>query len=184
MQVTATEIPDVLRIDLRVHEDARGRFVRAFDVDACAAAGMGGSFVQENVTTSGEGVLRGLHFQQRAPQGKLVGVVMGAVFDVAVDLRVDSPTFGRWVGVGLDADQPAQVWVPPGFAHGFCVLRAPAVVVYRTTTAHDPDDQFGVRWDDPDLAISWPLEAPILSDRDRCLPTFAELRSSGLNVGE
>jgi dTDP-4-dehydrorhamnose 3,5-epimerase len=165
----------VLKIELEAHTDARGRFVRVFDAPVYAAAGIPVDFAQDNVSVSGPSVLRGLHFQHRHPQGKLLGVLEGTIYDVAVDLRVGSPGFGQWVGVMLDAAKPSQVWVPPGFAHGFCVVRAPAVVHYRCTTAYDPDDQHGVRWDDPDLDIDWPVEAPVISPRDALLPRLAEL---------
>jgi dTDP-4-dehydrorhamnose 3,5-epimerase len=180
MQVICTEIPDVKRLSLSAFEDKRGRFLRVFDAGVYAELGLGGPFVQENVSTSGPRVLRGLHFQREAPQGKLVSVLAGAVADVAVDLRIASPTFGRWVRVDLDARVPEQVWVPPGFAHGFCVLRAPAIVMYRTTTAYDPDDQWGLSWNDPDLGIEWPLLETVLSARDRALPTLAQIKNQGL----
>jgi dTDP-4-dehydrorhamnose 3,5-epimerase len=179
MRVIPTAIPDVLRIELSSHDDVRGRFLRVFDAVAYAGHGIAGPFEQENVSTSGPDVLRGLHFQRDQPQGKLLTVVAGAIMDVAVDLRPESGAFGRWVSVELTAEQPAQVWVPPGFAHGFCVVRAPAVVVYRTTAAHDPEDQWGIRWDDPDLAIPWPVRAPVLSPRDQALPTLMDLKSGG-----
>ena len=175
MRVTQTSLPGVLKIELQAHTDARGRFVRVFDAPVYAAAGIPVDFAQDNVSVSGSGVLRGLHFQRRAPQGKLLGVLEGTIYDVAVDLRADSPGFGRWVGVMLDAAEPGQLWVPPGFAHGFCVVRAPAVVHYRCTTAYDPDDQQGVAWDDPDLGIDWPVEVPVVSPRDALLPRLAEL---------
>jgi dTDP-4-dehydrorhamnose 3,5-epimerase len=120
-------------------------------------------------------VLRGLHFQRVNPQGKLLTVLTGAVWDVAVDIRPDSPTRGEWVGVELSAETGQQIWVPPGFAHGFCVVRAPVVVQYFCTTRYDPEAQGGIRWDDPDLGITWPVDNPHLSDRDRSLSSLAEV---------
>jgi len=183
MKVVQTSIPGVLRLDLQAHEDARGHFVRVFDAPVYASAGIPVDFAQDNVSVSGEGVLRGLHYQRAQPQGKLLGVLHGAIFDVAVDLRRASPTFGQWVGLRLDATAPAQVWVPPGFAHGFCVLRAPAVVHYRCTTPYDPDDQQGVRWNDPALGIDWPVEAPVVSERDAALPRLGDVPESLLFLG-
>ncbi len=175
MKVTQTSISGVLRIELTAHTDRRGDFIRVFDAPAYAAAGIPVDFAQDNVSVSQKGVLRGLHYQHQQPQGKLLGVLHGAIYDVAVDLRQSSSTFGRWIGMHLDADSPAQVWVPPGFAHGFCVVRAPAVVHYRCTTPYDPDDQQGVHYDDPDLGIEWPVEGPVLSDRDALLPRLSTL---------
>jgi len=170
----------VLEITLDLHTDARGRFVRVFDAPVYAASDIPVDFAQDNVSVSGPGVIRGLHYQHTQPQGKLLGVLEGAIYDVAVDLRADSPEFGRWVGITLEADSPSQVWVPPGFAHGFCVIRAPAVVHYRCTTPYDPDDQLGIRWDDPDLGIDWPVSAPVLSDRDRVLPLLRDVPTNRL----
>lgn len=175
MRVVQTSLPGVLRLELEAHTDARGRFVRVFDRSHYAAAGLPVDFAQDNVSVSGPGVLRGLHYQRRLPQGKLLGVLEGAIYDVAVDLRRDSPDFGKWVGVELDARKPAQIWVPEGFAHGFCVIRAPAVVHYRCTTDYDPEDQRGVRWNDPDLGIAWPVSDPLLSPRDDALPHLGEI---------
>jgi dTDP-4-dehydrorhamnose 3,5-epimerase len=140
-----------------------------------AEEGIPTSFAQDNVSVSSEGVLRGLHYQRAHPQGKLVGVHAGAILDVVVDLRQASPQFGQWVGITLDSEAPEQLWVPPGFAHGFCVLRAPAVVHYRCTTPYDPEDQCGVRWNDPELGIDWPVSSPVLSERDGALPLLHEV---------
>ena len=169
LQIIPTRIPDVKIIETEVFEDHRGVFVRHWDETAWLEAGIG-PFVQDNVSVSKAGVLRGLHFQRVAPQGKLLSVHVGAIFDVAVDIRPGSSTFGEWVGVELRAEEYTQLWVPPGFAHGFCVLEGPATVHYRCTTEYRPEDQGGIRWDDPSLGIEWPIEDPILSQRDRQLP--------------
>ncbi len=176
MRVIPTQIPEVLILDLEHFEDARGSFVRHWDAQLWEAAGIG-PFVQDNLSRSAENVLRGLHFQRVRPQGKLLSVMAGAIFDVAVDIRPDSPTFGAWVGVHLNASDNRQLWVPPGFAHGFCVTEGPVVVHYRCTTAYVEADQGGLKWDDPALGISWPVSQPILSDRDRSLPGIDAIRS-------
>ena len=169
MEVKSTHIPDVKIVACESFSDHRGVFVRHWDRDAWTAAGIG-PFVQDNVSVSSEGVLRGLHFQGVDPQGKLVSVLSGSIYDVAVDIRPDSSTNGQWVGVHLRAGEHRQLWVPPGFAHGFCVTQGPATVLYRCTTLYRPDAQEGIRWNDPGLGIDWPVEQPILSDRDQKLP--------------
>lgn len=182
MQVQTTSIPGVLVLEPRSHVDARGFFRERFHVDRYArlaeehdAPGLGGPFLQENHSRSQRGVLRGLHFQRRRPQGKLVECIRGSVYDVVADVRAGSLTFGRWVGVELDDVSGRQLWVPPGFAHGFCVLSEEADVVYRCTEYYAPEDEGGVVWDDTQLAIDWPVTDPILSDKDRHLPTMAML---------
>jgi dTDP-4-dehydrorhamnose 3,5-epimerase len=165
VRIKPTSLPDVLLIELEAFEDRRGVFVRQWDSERWAAEGVG-PFVQDNVSVSEVGVLRGLHFQSKAPQGKLLQVLQGKIFDVAVDIRPDSPTCGQWVGVTLQAGEYRQIWIPPGFAHGFAVLEGPATVHYRCTTPYDPDDQHGIRWNDPKLRIEWPINDPVLSDRD------------------
>jgi dTDP-4-dehydrorhamnose 3,5-epimerase len=174
MKVTPTDLPEVLVLEPRVFGDARGFFMeswnqRVFDEATRAASGVTCTFVQDNHSRSARGVLRGLHFQ-RPPhaQGKLVRVAAGAVFDVAVDIRRSSPRFGRWVGVELSADNHRQLWIPPGFAHGFAVLSDSADVLYKTTDYHAPDCEGAIRWDDPRLNIAWPELGcePILSAKD------------------
>lgn len=172
MKVTSTAIPDVILLELEYFDDDRGRFVRHWDAGLWAAHGVG-PFVQDNVSHSGPRVLRGLHFQTKAPQGKLVSVVAGRIYDVVVDIRRESRTYGQWVGVELSADDPRQLWVPPGFAHGFCVPEGAATVHYRCTTAYDPDHQAGIRWDCPQLNIDWPIDAPVLSERDLGWPSLS-----------
>jgi dTDP-4-dehydrorhamnose 3,5-epimerase len=145
-------------------------------------ANLPGPFVQDNCSRSTRGVLRGLHYQLKHPQGKLVWVVEGEVFDVAVDIRVGSPTFGHWVGYILSGDNHRQLAIPAGFAHGFCVLSASASLVYKCTDFYAPDDEYGLRWDDPRLDIDWPVAAPLLSDKDRQYPTLAAIPQKCLPV--
>ena len=173
MNVIQTAIPDVLIIEPKVFGDARGFFYESFNGRAFdEAVGRHVEFVQDNHSRSSKGVLRGLHYQIQQPQGKLVRVARGAVFDVAVDVRKSSPTFGKWVGVELSEDSHKQLWVPPGFAHGFLVLSETAEFLYKTTDYYAPAHERCIAWDDPDVGIDWPLEeaginAPILSEKDR-----------------
>ena len=169
MKVTPTAIPDVLIIEPKVFGDARGFFYESFNDRAFdEAVGRHVEFVQDNHSRSSKGVLRGLHYQIQQPQGKLVRVARGAVFDVAVDVRKSSSTFGKWVGVELSEDNHRQLWVPPGFAHGFLVLSETADFLYKTTDYYAPEFERCIRWDDPDLAITWPASdtAPKLSAKD------------------
>jgi dTDP-4-dehydrorhamnose 3,5-epimerase len=168
MKVTPTAIPDVLLLEPKVFGDSRGFFFESFNQRAFEAAiGCPAQFVQDNHSRSGRGVLRGLHYQIEQPQGKLVRVVAGAVFDVAADIRPGSPTFGRWVGVELTADNQQQLWIPPGLAHGFLVLSETAEFLYKTTDYYAPAHERCILWSDPSLDIRWPLaEPPILSNKD------------------
>jgi len=166
MKITTTAIPDVLLITPKVFGDSRGFFLESFHASRYAEAGIPGPFVQDNHSRSSKGVLRGLHFQKQYPQGKLVYVTIGSVFDVAVDIRKDSPTFGQWVGVTLSADEHQQFYIPPGFAHGFCVLSDTADFHYKCTDYYHPEDEGSLRWDDPDIGIQWPITEPILSAKD------------------
>lgn len=177
MKVSATAIPEVLLIEPRVFGDERGFFFESFNERRwLEATGLGGGFVQHNHSRSQRHVLRGLHYQIRQPQGKLVRVVAGEVFDVAVDIRRSSPTCGRWVGEHLSADNKRQLWVPPGFAHGFLVLSDWAEFLYLTTEFYAPEHERAIRWDDPDLAIAWPLAgaAPALSAKDAVAPRYRD----------
>lgn len=169
MHITRLAIPDVLRIVPQVFGDERGFFYESFRQDLFdAAVGRTLSFVQDNHSRSARNVLRGLHYQIRQPQGKLVRVVSGSVFDVAVDLRRSSPTCGQWVGEVLSADNKAQMWVPEGFAHGFIVLSDSAETVYKATDYYAPQHERCIAWDDPQLAIDWLLTLPpVVSDKDR-----------------
>ncbi len=169
MQVRPTAIPDVVVVEPKVFGDARGFFFESFNRrELEAALGRPLEFVQDNHSLSARGVLRGLHYQLPNPQGKLVRVVQGEVFDVAVDLRRGSPTFGRWVGETLTAANKRQLWVPEGFAHGFLVLSDEAEFLYKTTDYYAPQHEHCIRWDDPDLAIAWPLGGivPAVSPKD------------------
>lgn len=169
------EIPEVVLVEPDVLEDERGYFVETYKYSDFATFGLGERFVQDNQSRSLQGVLRGLHYQKRAKQqGKLVRVVAGEVFDVAADIRKNSPTFGKWVGVILSADNRRALYVPPGFAHGFCVLSDIADVFYKATEEYAPDHERGISWNDPDLGISWPIAAPRLSPRDARLPPLRE----------
>ena len=177
MKATRLAIPDVVLIEPRVFGDERGFFMESFNQRAFnEATGTDHPFVQDNHSRSGQGVLRGLHYQIRQPQGKLVRVTSGAVFDVAVDLRKSSPTFGQWVGAELSADNHRQLWVPPGFAHGFLVLSNSADFLYKTTDYYAPEHERSLAWNDPDLAIAWPAvgaAAPTLSGKDAAAPSLA-----------
>jgi dTDP-4-dehydrorhamnose 3,5-epimerase len=169
VKVLPTAIPEVVVIEPIVREDARGFFLETWHAARYADAGLPATFVQDNHSGSARGVLRGLHYQLTRPQGKLVRVVHGAVFDVAVDLRRSSPTFGRWVGVELTAEGHRQLWIPPGFAHGFYTTSERADLTYKCTEYYAAGDERTLRWDDPDLAIGWPLDParpPILSPKD------------------
>ena len=169
MQVTPTAIPDVLVIEPKVFGDARGFFYESFNQQAFnEATGLNLNFVQDNHSRSAKGVLRGLHYQVQQPQGKLVRVVRGAVFDVAVDIRKGSPTFGKWEGIELTEDNHKQLWVPPGFAHGFVVLSDSADFLYKTTEYYAPEHEGCIAWNDPEIGIQWPLASePSLSSKDQ-----------------
>ena len=168
MKATRLAIPEVVLIEPKVFGDARGFFFESFNQKAFdEATGTNHQFVQDNHSRSAQGVLRGLHYQIQQPQGKLVRVVRGAVFDVAVDIRKSSPTFGRWVGAELSEDNQHQLWVPPGFAHGFLVLSDLADFLYKTTDYYAPQYERSILWNDSDLNIDWPIGEPILSNKDR-----------------
>ena len=168
MKIEATTIPDVLVFEPTVHGDARGYFMETFRQSHFTARGIDAAFVQDNQSRSGRGILRGLHYQLKFPQGKLIRVLSGAVYDVAVDLRQSSPTFRQWVGITLSADNHRQLWVPPGFAHGFYVTSASAEIAYKCTEYYHPEDDHSLLWNDPALGIEWPLTGgePILSAKD------------------
>jgi dTDP-4-dehydrorhamnose 3,5-epimerase len=175
MNVLETEIPGVLIIEPRVHGDARGFLMETYQSGRYAASGINAQFVQDNLSRSARGVLRGLHFQNPKPQGKLVTVLQGSVLDVAVDVRLGSPTFGKHVVVELNSEERRQLWIPRGFAHGFLVLSESADFFYKCDELYSPSDELVLRWNDPALAIDWGCEAPILSARDGDARTLAQL---------
>jgi dTDP-4-dehydrorhamnose 3,5-epimerase len=176
MLIVSTEIPDVIIITPKVFKDDRGFFLESFNQQVFVdKLGITANFVQDNHSRSQQNVLRGLHYQIIQPQGKLVRVVVGKIFDVAVDIRKSSPTFGQWVGCELSADNQEQVWIPPGFAHGFLVLSDVAEVIYKTTDYYCPQGERTLLWNDPDIGINWSLSAPpILSAKDQVGKTFKE----------
>jgi dTDP-4-dehydrorhamnose 3,5-epimerase len=169
------ECAGVIVVEPDVHRDSRGYFVETYNAQKYKAGGIEGPFVQDNHSRSMAGTLRGLHLQLRHPQGKLIRVIEGEIYDVAVDVRRGSPSFGRWVGVRLSADNFKQCYVPPGFAHGFAVVSPIAQVEYKCTDLYHPADEVGIAWNDPALAISWPVGQPFLSERDRRNPILAEV---------
>lgn len=167
MNIIPTELPGVVIIEPRVFHDARGFFFESYNAPRYAAAGITVTFVQDNHSSSAKGTIRGLHYQLRHPQAKLLRVIRGAVFDVAVDIRRGSPTFGKWVGVELSADNKRQLFIPAGFGHGFCALSDVTELEYKCSDVYVADDQHGVLWSDPTSGIQWPVREPILSDADR-----------------
>jgi len=176
VKVTELAVPGVLLIEPKVFEDSRGFFMETYNAGRYAAHGMPGEFVQDNHSKSIKGTLRGLHYQLGRPQGKLVRVVQGEVFDVAVDVRTGSPYFGRWVGERLSAENRRQMYVPEGFAHGFCVLSDTAEFLYKCTDFYFPADERGIIWNDTEIGIDWPIDAPVLSGKDADLRTLAGMK--------
>jgi len=176
MRIHTTSVPDVLVIEPQVYSDERGHFFESFNLQQFSErTGIKAAFVQDNHSRSVHGVVRGLHYQVDRPQGKLLRVVAGEVFDVAVDLRRSSPSFGCWHGVVLSAQNRRQLWIPPGFAHGFAVTSGAAELIYKTTDYRVPESERSLRWDDPALDIAWPLSgAPVLSDKDRAAALLAD----------
>ncbi|MCH9671840.1 MAG: dTDP-4-dehydrorhamnose 3,5-epimerase [Gammaproteobacteria bacterium] len=174
MNVTPTALPEVLLVEPKVFGDRRGFFLETYHQEKYQAAGIDVVFVQDNHSFSARNTLRGLHAQTRKPQGKLIRVIAGSVFDVAVDIRPTSPRFGQWVGVELNATNNHQLYVPPGFAHGFCVLSESAHFLYKCTDVYDPDFELCIRWDDPDLGVAWPVSDVQLSDKDERGLTLAQ----------
>ena len=183
MNIIETTLPGVLIIEPKVFGDSRGFFLETFHKQRYDEAGIPGDaleFVQDNHSRSRKGVLRGLHFQLENPQGKLVSAGTGAVFDVAADVNPDSSTYGTWVGVELTEDNHRQLWIPPGYAHGFCVLSDIADFQYKCTALYHPQSDSGVAWNDPELAIDWPVENPLLSEKDLLLPKLSEAKRDRL----
>jgi dTDP-4-dehydrorhamnose 3,5-epimerase len=180
MNVIETALPGVLILEPRVFRDQRGSFVESWQRDRYRDAGLNVEFVQDNVSVSHRGVLRGLHFQHPGPQAKLVTALTGTVFDVAVDIRVGSPNLARWVGVELSGDSLRQLYVPEGFAHGFLVLSETACVSYKCSRHYEPAHDRGVRWNDPEIGVEWPMDQPILSAKDFQAPRLAEIPPESL----
>ena len=176
MNVVETQLPGVLIIEPNVFGDHRGFFKETFQIERYQETGIDLAFVQDNHSRSQCGVLRGLHWQKTRPQGKLVSCSVGVVFDVAVDVDPSSETFGTYVGVELSAENHRQLWIPPGYAHGFCVLSETADFQYKCTDFYFPEDECGMIWNDPEVGIEWPVESPSLSEKDLSLPTLDEIR--------
>lgn len=184
IKVTETGIPGLVIIEPTVHGDDRGYFMETYNQNDMHAAGIDTVFVQDNQSKSKKGVLRGLHFQKRFPQAKLVRVLSGRVFDVAVDLRKNSPTYSKWYGIELSDENKKQFFIPEGFAHGFLVLSDEAVFAYKVNNFWHPNDEGGLLWNDPDINVAWPMEgidAPLLAEKDRLNPTFRALTEQGFS---
>lgn len=182
MKIEQTPLPGFVIFEPRVFEDERGFFLENFQQERYKDAGLDLAFVQDNHSRSKKGVLRGLHFQMHYPQGKLVYVPRGEIFDVAVDIRKGSPTYLKWHGVILSDTNHRQAYVPPGFAHGFCVLSETADVLYKVTDFYHPGDEAGLAWDDPDIGIKWPVDSPVLSAKDLINPELADVDKDILPV--
>ena len=175
MKFHTTRLPGVILVEPDVHGDGRGFFLETYHQEKYAEGGIAAAFVQDNHSKSKRGTLRGLHAQRMRPQGKLVRAVEGEIFDVAVDIRRGSPTFGQWVGEVLSAQNFRQLYVPPGFVHGFCVLSDSAQVEYKCTDLYAPRDELSVIWDDPEIGIEWPIDQPLLSAKDQAAPRLHEI---------
>ncbi len=177
MKFIETDLPGVVVVEPQVWKDNRGHFFEAVHAQKFKGTKIPSNFVQDNISRSSQGVLRGLHTQVSRPQGKLIRAITGEIFDVAVDVRKDSANFGKWVGVILSGENFKSLYVPPGFLHGFCVLSQTADVEYKCTDFYDPSDELGIRWDDPELKIDWPVKRPVLSAKDATLPVLSEART-------
>lgn len=175
MKIIPSSLPGALIIEPKVMGDARGFFYESYHSEKFVRAGIDARFVQSNVSRSARGVLRGLHYQWPNPQGKLVSVLEGEVYDVAVDIRHGSPTFGQWTGVMLTADNHRHFWVPEGFAHGFCVLSEAAIFSYQCSALYDPSADRSIRWNDAAIDVDWPISAPLLSDKDMRAPLLGDV---------
>ena len=175
MKLSPMSLPEVLLVEPKRFGDARGYYLETFHQARYAEAGIKLGFVQDNLSRSTQGILRGLHLQHPNDQGKLVYVLEGEVFDVAVDVRVGSPNFGKWTGALLSADDHRQLWIPPGFAHGFCVTSPSALFAYKCTELYSVADEVGLAWNDPAVAIPWPVAEPQLSSKDKALPRLADI---------
>ena len=175
MKISSMSLPEVLLIEPNRFGDARGYFLETYHQERYAEAGIDGDFVQDNLSRSARGILRGLHFQHPNDQGKLVYVLAGEVFDVAVDVRVGSPNFGKWTSALLSSEDHRQLWIPPGFAHGFCVTSDTALFAYKCTALYTVADEVGVAWNDPAIGIAWPVAEPQLSAKDKVQPRLADI---------
>jgi dTDP-4-dehydrorhamnose 3,5-epimerase len=175
MHVRETPLPGVLVIEPKIYQDERGLFLESYQAERYREAGLEATFVQDNLSRSTKGVLRGLHYQSQHPQGKLVSVALGAVFDVCVDLRRGLPTFGQWFGQVLSDQNHWQMYIPPGCAHGFCVTSEIAVVTYKCTDFYVPEDEYSLHWNDPTVRIKWPIASPIVSQKDAAAPLWADV---------
>jgi dTDP-4-dehydrorhamnose 3,5-epimerase len=184
MQIEKTPIDGVRIVTPEIFRDRRGYFLETHHRRRYAQMGIDVEFVQDNLSGSVRGALRGLHFQRTRPQAKLVSVVFGEIFDVAVDIRPDSPSFGKWVGVRLTAEEGRQVFVPKGFAHGFCVLSLRALVHYKCSDIYVPEDEGGILWCDEKIGIQWPVRNPLVSAKDRSYPLLGQLGAKDLPSGE
>jgi dTDP-4-dehydrorhamnose 3,5-epimerase len=180
MNVIPSKLEGVQIVEPHVFADARGHFVETYHAERYAMHGIPKWFVQDNISFSVKNVLRGLHYQLGQPQGKLVMVLSGEIFDVAVDIRTGSPTFGQWAGVTLSAENHRQIYIPEGFAHGFCVMSDAAQVLYKCTAFYAPKEERGILWNDPRLGIDWPVAKPILSEKDSRYPTLDEMTAESL----
>jgi dTDP-4-dehydrorhamnose 3,5-epimerase len=180
MNIVSTRLDGVLLVEPRVFGDQRGYFYETYQRERYAEAGIKAEFVQDNISFSRQNTLRGLHYQHPGGQAKLVQVLEGEIFDVAVDVRHGSPTFGQWVGVTLSSEKQRQLYIPAGFAHGFCVLSPTALFMYKCSDYYAPQHECGVRWDDPDLAIAWPVSRPLLSERDGSFPLLKDIANQSL----
>ncbi|MBE1159209.1 dTDP-4-dehydrorhamnose 3,5-epimerase [Dyella acidiphila] len=180
MKVLETSLPDVLVIEPQVFKDPRGFFYESHNEGKFAKAGIHAKFVQTNVSRSARGVLRGLHYQWPSPQGKLVSVLEGEVYDVAVDIRRGSPTFGQWAAVMLTGDNHRHLWIPEGFAHGFCVLSESATFTYQCTALYEPTADASIAWNDADIGVDWPVSEPMISDKDAKAPMLADVPADRL----
>jgi dTDP-4-dehydrorhamnose 3,5-epimerase len=184
MLVTPQVFPEVLLIEPKVFRDRRGHFLEIFQARRYTEHGIPSNFVQDNISHSHQGVLRGLHYQLRFPQGKLIMPLTGEIWDVVVDIRRGSPTFGKWQSITLKADPCRQLYLPPGFAHGFVVVSEAATVLYQCTDFYHPEDEYGIIWNDADLAIPWPVVKPVLSDKDQECPQLRDLLPEKLPIYE
>ena len=178
MEFVQTEIPEVILVKPTVIKDHRGYFMESYHIEKFNQGGIDCTFVQDNYAKSIQNTLRGLHFQVKYPQAKLLRCLKGKVFDIAVDIRPDSPSFGKWVGEELSKDNKYQLFIPQGFAHGYYVMSETAEIAYKCSEIYHPEDEQGILWDDPDIAIEWPVKKPLLSGKDRHLPLLKDLHES------